>query len=109
MGAGDVGTGLVTLPSPQTGGVLSEGLRDGLVRGEFSTESVQLSRELDGASGPFLVGRVEVGPVTHRSEFGAELFELPALVVNLVPQGFAPRDDVGPLLEDGLQRLKRTC
>ena len=44
MGAGDVGAGLVTLTGPQTIGVLGEGLRDGLVRGEFSTEPIQLSQ-----------------------------------------------------------------
>src|SRR5215218_7608769 len=102
-----MGAGLVTLASPQTVGVLSEGLRDGLVRGEFSTEPVQLSGELGDAFGPLLVGRVEVGPVAHRRELGAELFELPALVVDLDPQGAAPRDDVGPLFENGLKRLAR--
>src|SRR5215212_11417606 len=107
MGAGDVGARRVALAGPQTACVLSEGLRNGLVRSEFSTEPVQLSRELGDAPGPFCVRRIEVGSVAHRRELSAELFELPALVVDLDPQGATPRGDVGPLFEDGLQRLGR--
>ena len=68
-----LGAGLVMLSGPQTVSVLGEGLGYGLVRGEFSTQPVQLPGELGDASGPFPVRGVEVGPVAHRRELGAEL------------------------------------
>src|SRR5215210_7359512 len=67
----------------------------------------RLPRGLGDAPGPLFVGRVEVGSVAHRRELGAELFEPPALVVDLDLRGAAPRDDVSPLFEDGLERLGR--